>query len=68
MRIFLSKQYEDTLDSKVIEVLEKFQIFEERKDAKKRACSVPRNILYKPLPPFMFIVNRILRIFDNGEL
>ena len=68
MRIFPCKQYEDILDSKVIEVIEKLQVTEDRKDAKKRACSVPRNVCTSPSPLHFYCKTLMVIIFGNEEL
>lgn len=55
MRFVFSKQYEDILDSQVIEVIEKFQVTEKRKGTKKRARSAPRNFVQVTPPPFLLL-------------
>lgn len=55
MRFVFSKQYEDILDSQVIEVIEKFQVIEKRKGTKERARPAPRNICTSYPTPFLTV-------------
>lgn len=68
MGTFLSKHYGDTLDSKVIEVLEKFQVFEEEKMLRRELVQHLAIFCTSPSIPFMFTMKLILTIFGNGDL